>query len=65
MESELDEERKQRNIAVNARKKLEGDLKSMEQQVEMSAKVKDDALKQLRKLQVILSDNYFWYHQPL
>lgn len=52
METELDEERKQRTAAVSVRKKLEGDFKAMEQQVEMANKVKEDAIKQLKKLQV-------------
>lgn len=52
MEGELEEERKQRSAAVNARKKLEGDLKNMEQAVEMASKVKEDSVKQLRRLQV-------------
>jgi len=54
METELEEERKQRQAAVNARKKIEGDYKAMEQQVEMANKIKEDALKQLKKLQVCL-----------
>jgi len=52
MEGELEEERKNRSAAVNARKKLEGDLKNLEQQVEMANKVKEDSMKQLRRLQV-------------
>lgn len=53
MENELEEEKKQRAMAINARKKLEADLKQMEQQFEIVSKVKDDSVKQLRKLQVI------------
>lgn len=53
MESELEEERKQRTLAVSARKKLEADLKQVEQQVEIATKVRDDSIKQLKKLQVI------------
>ncbi len=49
---ELEEERKQRLAAVNGRKKVEADFKAMEQQIEMADKVKDDAIKQLKKLQV-------------
>lgn len=49
LEAELEEERKQRTVAVTARKKLEGDLKDMEGQLEMNSKVKDDALKQLKR----------------
>ena len=52
MECEVEEERKQRNSASNQRKKLEGDLKSMEQQVEIANKGREDSQKQLRRLQV-------------
>jgi len=52
MESELEEERKQRSTAVGARKKLEGDLKAAEQQLETAAKIKEDSIKQLKKFQV-------------
>lgn len=50
LESELEEERKQRTAAVTARKKLEGDLKDMEGQLEMNGKLKEDALKQLKRM---------------
>lgn len=40
LEAELEEERKQRTVAVQGRKKLEGDLKDMEAQLEMSGKVR-------------------------
>ena len=56
MEAELEEERKQRSAAMNARKKLEGDLKEMESQVEMANKVKEDSVRQLRKLQNSFKD---------
>ncbi|GAB0099171.1 Myosin heavy chain, non-muscle [Sergentomyia squamirostris] len=52
LETELDEERKQRAAAVAAKKKLEGDLKDMEATLEMNNKVKEDALKHAKKLQV-------------
>lgn len=52
VEAELEDERKQRTMALAARKKLEADFKDMEQQLEMHNKLKDDALKQLKKLQV-------------
>ena len=52
LETELEEERKQRLAAVNARKKVEGDFKAMEQQVELANKTKEEATKQLKKLQV-------------
>ena len=40
MEAELEDERKQRGIAVNARKKLENEMKDHEQQVEAANRVK-------------------------
>jgi myosin protein heavy chain len=52
MEAELEEERKTRATAVSARKKLEGEFKDMEQQVDTANKIKEDAVKQLRKIQV-------------
>ena len=57
MESDMEEERKQRASAVSARKKLEGEIKDMEQQVEMSQKLKEDAVKQLKKLQAQMKEN--------
>ncbi|XP_071043315.1 myosin heavy chain, non-muscle isoform X1 [Parasteatoda tepidariorum] len=56
LESELEDERKQRTAAISARKKVEGDFKDMEQQLEMANKVKEDALRQLKKLQSQLKD---------
>ncbi|KAL5288885.1 MYH9 family protein [Megaselia abdita] len=52
LESELDEERKQRAAAVAAKKKLEGDLKEIETTLEMHNKVKEDALKHSKRLQI-------------
>lgn len=52
MEVELEDERKQRSIAVAARKKLEMDLKDLEAQIDSANKNRDEAIKQLRKLQV-------------
>jgi len=54
LEAELEEERRQRSSAVGARKKLEGDLKSLESQVDTANKLKEDALKQLKKMQVCM-----------
>lgn len=48
----MEDERKQRAAALASKKKLEGDYKDLEQQLEMHNKVKEDALKQLKKLQV-------------
>ncbi|XP_054717131.1 LOW QUALITY PROTEIN: myosin heavy chain, non-muscle-like [Uloborus diversus] len=56
LESELEDERKQRTAAISARKKVEGDLKDIEQQLEMANKVKEDALRQLKKLQSQLKE---------
>lgn len=52
MEAELEDERKQRALAVAAKKKLEMDLKDLEAQIEAANKARDEAIKQLRKLQV-------------
>lgn len=52
MEVELEDERKQRTIAVAARKKLEVDLKDLEAAIEAANKSREEALKQLKKLQV-------------
>ena len=61
MEAELEDERKQKAIAVNARNKLQGDLSGMEQQVEMANKVKEDAVKQYKKLAAQIKD----FHREL
>jgi len=65
LEVELEEERKQRSSAVAARKKLEGDFKSMEHEVDTANKAKEDLAKQLKKLQVILVHHISrrWYAQ--
>lgn len=49
---ELEDERKQRSAAVASRKKLELDLKELEAGIDMANKNRDEALKQLKKLQV-------------
>lgn len=49
---ELEDERKQRSAAVAARKKMELDLKELEAGIDMANKNRDEALKQLKKLQV-------------
>lgn len=56
LETELEEERKQRSAAVAAKKKLESDLKDIEATLEMNNKVKEDALKQAKKLQAHMKD---------
>lgn len=52
LETELEDERKQRATASAAKKKLEGDIKDLEGHIEMSNKGRDEAIKQLRKIQV-------------
>ncbi|KAM3598487.1 uncharacterized protein V6R79_018664 [Siganus canaliculatus] len=56
MELELEDERKQRGVAVAARKKMELDLKELEAAIDMSNKNRDEALKQLKKLQAQLKE---------
>ncbi|KAM4650637.1 LOW QUALITY PROTEIN: myosin-9 [Discoglossus pictus] len=56
MEAELEDERKQRSVAVAARKKLEMDLKDLEGHIDSANKNRDEAIKQLRKLQAQLKD---------
>ncbi|KAG5212366.1 hypothetical protein JEQ12_014795 [Ovis aries] len=56
MEAELEDERKQRSIAVAARKKLEMDLKDLEAHIDSANKNRDEAIKQLRKLQAQMKD---------
>ncbi|XP_051996388.1 myosin-10-like [Xyrauchen texanus] len=56
MEAELEDERKQRALAVAAKKKLEMDLKDAEVQIEAANKARDEAIKQLRKLQAQMKD---------
>lgn len=55
MEAELEDERKQRALSVAGKKKLELDLNELEGQVEAANKGRDEAIKQLRKLQVTCS----------
>lgn len=52
METELEDERKQRALAAATKKKLETDMKDLEGQIETASKGRDEAIKQLRKLQV-------------
>lgn len=54
MEAELEDERKQRSMAMAARKKLEMDLKDLEAHIDTANKNREEAIKQLRKLQVRL-----------
>lgn len=52
MEVELEDERRQRALALSSKKKLETDLADLEAQIDAANKGRDDALKQLKKLQV-------------
>lgn len=52
LESELEEERKQRGQLSGSKKKLEGELKDLEDQLEAASRGRDEAVKQLRKIQV-------------
>ncbi|KAM8930417.1 myosin-9 [Pelodytes ibericus] len=56
METELEDERKQRSLAVAARKKLEMDIKDLEGHIDSANKNREEAIKQLRKLQAQLKD---------
>ncbi|NXR48790.1 MYH9 protein, partial [Hippolais icterina] len=56
MEAELEDERKQRAMAVAARKKLEMDLKDLESHIDTANKNREEAIKQLRKLQTQMKD---------
>lgn len=48
----MEDERKQRALATAAKKKLETDIKDLEGQIETASKGREEAIKQLRKLQV-------------
>lgn len=49
---ERDEERKQRALALAARKKLESELEELKAQMDSAGQGKEEAVKQLRKMQV-------------
>uniref|UniRef100_G1NXB6 Myosin heavy chain 10 n=1 Tax=Myotis lucifugus TaxID=59463 RepID=G1NXB6_MYOLU len=56
LEAELEDERKQRALAVASKKKMEIDLKDLESQIEAANKARDEVIKQLRKLQAQMKD---------
>ncbi|KAJ0033846.1 hypothetical protein NQD34_000953, partial [Periophthalmus magnuspinnatus] len=56
MEAELEDERKQKTMAVATKKKLEMDLSDVEGQIEAANKGRDEAVKQLRRLQAQMKD---------
>lgn len=53
LEAELEEERKQRGQASAGKKKLEGELKDTEDQLEAASRGRDEAIKQLRKIKEV------------
>uniref|UniRef100_A0A2I3GZG7 Myosin heavy chain 14 n=1 Tax=Nomascus leucogenys TaxID=61853 RepID=A0A2I3GZG7_NOMLE len=55
-EVERDEERKQRALAVAARKKLEGELEELKAQMASAGQGKEEAVKQLRKMQAQMKE---------
>lgn len=65
LETELEDERKQRAQATAAKKKLETDMKDLEGQIETASKGRDEAIKQLRKLQVRVANVLFVSIVPL
>lgn len=60
LEVELEDERKQRGLAAAAKKKLEVDLKDLEGQMDSANKGREEAIKQLRKLQVGRTTQPLW-----
>ena len=52
METELEDERKQKSAALAAKKKMEMDYNDVDSHIEAATKAKEDAIKQLRKAQV-------------
>ena len=56
LESELDEERKGRVSAANAKKKIEMDMADLEEQLDASNRVKEDGIRQLKKYQQQVKD---------
>ncbi|KAF6078724.1 myosin heavy chain 14 [Phyllostomus discolor] len=55
-EVERDEERKQRAMAVAARKKLEAELEELKAQISSAGQGKEEAVKQLRKMQAQMKE---------
>ncbi|XP_076871423.1 myosin-11a isoform X2 [Brachyhypopomus gauderio] len=56
LETELEDERKQRAALSASKKKMEGDMKDLEGQIDTANKGRDEAIKQLRKLQGQMKD---------
>lgn len=61
----MEDERKQRATAAAAKKKLEIDMKDLEGQIETANKGRDEAIKQLRKLQVRAKDTEKIQHRRI
>nr|XP_019939612.1 PREDICTED: myosin-9-like isoform X1 [Paralichthys olivaceus] len=56
METELEDERRQRSQALSSKKKLELDMAELEVQIDAANKGRDEALKQLKKLQALMKE---------
>ena len=56
LESDLDDERKQRTTAVNLKKKFELDLTDMKVQFDETNKLKEDHIKQIKKLSITIKE---------
>uniref|UniRef100_A0A3P8XZN0 Myosin, heavy chain 11b, smooth muscle n=1 Tax=Esox lucius TaxID=8010 RepID=A0A3P8XZN0_ESOLU len=56
LESELEEERRQRAMATAGRKKLEGEVKDLEDHLEATSRGRDEAVKQLKKIQAQMKE---------
>lgn len=52
MEIQLEEERSQRSQAMSSKKQLDAELQESEAQLETTTRGKEEAMKQLRRLQV-------------
>ena len=52
MEAQLEDERKGRNVAQSAARKIETELGELESQIDLQTKGKDDALRMYKKVQV-------------
>lgn len=64
MEVELEEERRQRSQALSGKKKLESELLEMDSKIDGANKNRDEALKQLKKLQVKRRTSNSAIHEP-
>jgi len=60
METELEDERKQRANAQAAKKKMEMDNSELEGTIDAAIKAKEDAIKQLKKAQVKWLSIFDW-----